>query len=149
MGKMKESVSLSIYNCPWVNPTYLTIWVQLWCVSAPWCMWFDSVMHQWAGVIEKQTLISHGNAWKCPTKSLLLKIAISQHALLQTNFCDKSFYFKGLVIHNEIIWSKVCPLDILDCNSTDKTIFSKSDKRAHLWSLWQKDFLSYFGQIVY
>ena len=36
------------------------------------------------------------------------KLLLSQHTLLQLNLCDKNVYFKGLLIHNEISWSKVC-----------------------------------------
>ena len=38
-------------------------------------------------------LRTHVNAWKHPTQTLLLQIAISHRTLLQLDFCDKSFYF--------------------------------------------------------
>ncbi len=44
----KESLSLSIHNCPWVNPIQLTIWVTPWYVWVLWCMLLGYVMHQWA-----------------------------------------------------------------------------------------------------
>ena len=55
------------------------------------------------------TQIAHRNAWKLIPPALQLQIAMCQQALLQLDFCDKDFYFKGFLIHNRIRWSKVLP----------------------------------------
>ncbi len=52
--------------------------------------------------------ISHWNAWKFPLPSFHLRIATWQQALLQLDFYEEEFYFKGLVIHTRIRWSKMC-----------------------------------------
>ena len=48
----KESVSLFIHNCPWVNPIQLTIWVRPWYVWVMGCMLFGYV---WEGKVTSTT----------------------------------------------------------------------------------------------
>ena len=72
-------------------------------------MCFSYVMHQWAVVIQNLIQISHRNTWKHHTQTCVLQIAISQHSLLQMDFCDKVSILKDQwSMHNEISWSEVC-----------------------------------------
>ena len=114
-----DSFAWKCVSDPFLFP--LTIWVQPWYILVTWCMWLAYVMHQWAGVIEKQVYltnflqgqvqISHRSAWTFLINTLLSKIAISHHTLLQKSF-------KGLVIHDEISWSKASQVGY--CNKRKK-----------------------------
>ncbi len=79
-------------------------------------------MHQWAGVLQNQTQISHRNAWKLPIQTLVLRIAISQHALLRLDFCDKSFLFVS------------CKSDIYVLSSREVKWLNKSETNSNTWN---------------